>query len=219
MEVLSTTPTFATSSSLDTASKKDAVSSDFETFLKMLTAQMKNQDPLNPIESSDFAVQLATFSGVEQQVKSNDLLTQLGQQMSVMGMAQLAGWVGMDAKAVAPAYFDGTPVTIEPDPSLTADEAVMVVRNTSGTEVQRLTVPVSSEPIVWAGVDANGNLLPVGLYSFAIESLSGGKITDVSSAQTYARIAEVRIDAGETILIMEGGAQVAASAVSALRAP
>ena len=41
---------------------------DFETFLKMLTTQIRNQDPLNPMEGSEFAVQLATFSGVEQQV-------------------------------------------------------------------------------------------------------------------------------------------------------
>ena len=44
------------------------ISSDFQTFLTMLTTQLQNQDPLNPVESSDFAVQLATFSGVEQQV-------------------------------------------------------------------------------------------------------------------------------------------------------
>ena len=54
--------------------EKPKISSDFETFLRMLTVQMQNQDPLNPIQSSDFAVQLATFSGVEQQVRTNDLL-------------------------------------------------------------------------------------------------------------------------------------------------
>ncbi|MFV2001871.1 MAG: flagellar hook capping FlgD N-terminal domain-containing protein, partial [Paracoccaceae bacterium] len=54
------------------------VNSDFETFLKLLTTQLKNQDPLKPVDSSDFAVQLATFSSVEQQVKTNDLLTSLG---------------------------------------------------------------------------------------------------------------------------------------------
>ena len=45
-----------------------ALSSDFETFLRMLTTQLQNQDPLNPVDSADFAVQLATFSSVEQQV-------------------------------------------------------------------------------------------------------------------------------------------------------
>ena len=55
-------------------SSAKAISSDFETFLKMLTVQMQNQDPLNPVDSSDYAVQLATFSGVEQQAQTNDLL-------------------------------------------------------------------------------------------------------------------------------------------------
>lgn len=49
----------------------------FEVFLKMLTTQIKNQDPLNPMENTEFAVQLATFTGVEQQVQTNLLLTQL----------------------------------------------------------------------------------------------------------------------------------------------
>ena len=43
-----------------------AMTTDFETFLRMLTVQMQNQNPLNPMESQEFAVQLATFSGVEQ---------------------------------------------------------------------------------------------------------------------------------------------------------
>ena len=47
-------------------------------FLKLLTTQMQNQDPLNPIDSTDYAAQLATFSGVEQQVRTNSLLADLG---------------------------------------------------------------------------------------------------------------------------------------------
>ena len=43
----------------------------------MLTTQIKNQDPLNPMEGTEFAVQLATFSGVEQQVQTNQLLARL----------------------------------------------------------------------------------------------------------------------------------------------
>lgn len=100
----STIPSLSTGNTGSTtveASAKDAINSDFETFLIMLTTQMQNQDPLNPIDSSDFAVQLATFSSVEQQVKTNDLLTSLGQQFELMGLSQLAGWVGMEAR-VAP---------------------------------------------------------------------------------------------------------------------
>ena len=66
------TPLFPSQSTSIAPSSNSALSSDFETFLKMLTVQMENQDPLNPVDSADFAVQLATFSSVEQQVLTND---------------------------------------------------------------------------------------------------------------------------------------------------
>lgn len=86
-------------------------------FLKMLTAQMKNQT-LNPIDPTDYATQLATFSGVEQQVKTNDLLATLQSTMSLTGMAQMAvSWVGMEARSTAKVAFDGKPITIYPTPA------------------------------------------------------------------------------------------------------
>ena len=84
-----------------TSAPRQAISADFDTFLKMLTTQMQNQDPLNPIDSADYAVQLATFSGVEQQMKTNQLLDDLASQFGVMGMSQLAAWVGQEARAAA----------------------------------------------------------------------------------------------------------------------
>ena len=70
------------------AGSASVISSDFETFLKMLTAQMENQDPLNPMDSADYAVQLATFSSVEQQVLTNDLLQAMTLQLGSSGMAE-----------------------------------------------------------------------------------------------------------------------------------
>ena len=92
------------------------ISSDFETFLRMLTVKMENQDPLNPVDSSDYAVQLATFSGVEQQVQTNDLLRSLATQLVSGGMAQMAAWVGKEARAPTAAYFDGGAITLAPNP-------------------------------------------------------------------------------------------------------
>lgn len=80
----------ATSAPPAASGARGQISSDFQTFLKMLTAQIQNQDPLNPTPSDEFAVQLATFSSVEQQVRTNDLLVALGAQFGSMGMAQFA---------------------------------------------------------------------------------------------------------------------------------
>src|SRR6056297_2228087 len=111
MDVLSSTQS-ANGAPVTPAGSGSALSSDFETFLKMLTTQMRNQDPLNPVESSDFAVQLATFSTVEQQVLTNDLLTDLGARVGALGLGQVSGWIGMQAVTEGPVIFEGQPVSV-----------------------------------------------------------------------------------------------------------
>ena len=172
MEVTQSTATTTQATLASQATSNSQISSDFETFLKMLTVQMQNQDPLNPVDSSDYAVQLATFSGVEQAVLTNDLLASLTAQMNSSGLADMANWVGKEARAAASAYFDGTPISITPNPSVIADRAEIVVRNASGAEVQRLDIPANSDPVEWAGVNTGGSPFSEGLYSFEVVSIS-----------------------------------------------
>ncbi|MEL7177537.1 MAG: flagellar hook capping FlgD N-terminal domain-containing protein [Pseudomonadota bacterium] len=197
--------------------QKTVISSDFETFLKMLTAQMENQDPLNPIESTDYATQLATFSGVEQQVQTNDLLKSLGSQMGVMGMAQLSGWVGMEGRAAVSVPFDGSPITLDPVPRSVADKAFLVVRDATGAEVQRSELNLSGGAMDWVGVASDGNPLPYATYSFEVENHSQGAVIGSDPVPVYAEIQEARMEDGRTVLIFEGGAKLAADEVTAIR--
>ena len=125
-----------------------ALSSDFETFLRMLTVQMQNQDPLNPAEASDFAVQLATFSGVEQQVLTNELLRASG-LASAQGerLADYSDWIGMHARSAAPVPAGGAPVTIEPQPHPAADTAVLVVRDAQGQILHETPLALPAQPL------------------------------------------------------------------------
>jgi flagellar basal-body rod modification protein FlgD len=198
---------------------KPRISSDFDTFLKMLTAQMQNQDPLNPIESADYATQLATFSGVEQQMLTNDLLTSLGGQMAVLGMSQLAGWVGQEARANAPVWMDGDPVTMQLSPAIGADRAVLVVRNASGALVSREDVPITPGLYDWFGGDAAGDPLPEGRYTLSLESFSGETLLGESPVESYARIIEARNGPSGATLVLEGGVEVPSSFITALRVP
>lgn len=199
------------------ASDKSVINSDYDTFLKMMTAQVKNQDPLEPMSSDDFAAQLATFSGVEQQVKTNDLLAALGAQMGVMGMSQYASWIGLEARAAVPAQFDGTPISISPNPAAGADIAVLIVRDDQGNEVQRQEFTPSTDDIEWAGVDEDGNPFEPGTYTFEVESYSGEDLLNVSQAEIYTEIVEAKSQNGATVLVLEGGSEIKAADVSALR--
>ncbi|MDW4549254.1 flagellar hook capping FlgD N-terminal domain-containing protein [Defluviimonas sp. D31] len=193
------------------------INSDFQTFLVMLTTQMQNQDPLNPIDSTDYAAQLATFSGVEQQVKTNTLLESLSAQLGLSGMAQMASWVGMEARSSAPVLFDGTPLTLYPAPEAGADEIKLVAYDAQGREVMRSPAPVSGEPLVWAGTDSRGGPLPSGLYSFRLESYAAGEPMGVSDVESFARIAEVQNGPDGPVVVLDGGAQVAPSDIKSMR--
>lgn len=201
------------------AAPSQKISSDFETFLRMLTVQMQNQDPLNPVDSSDYAVQLATFSGVEQSVLTNDLLKTLTAQMNISGMAEMAAWVGKEARAAAPANFDGSPVTLSPYPARIADRAQIVVNDVNGIEVQRFDIPVTKGPVEWAGVGPGGAPFPNGFYSFQLINSAGGEELSRDPVEIYSTITEVRAEGGQTMLILESGAAVASAQVTALRDP
>ena len=200
-------------------SASDALSSDFDTFLRMLTTQLENQDPLNPVESADFAVQLATFSGVEQQIRTNELLQAMAGGAGASGLSQIAGWVGMEVRVAAPAGFSGAPITLAPEPDLGSDTAILVVRDQGGNVVSREALPPRAASVEWAGVGARGAPLPPGLYSFEVESISQGNVTSVKPVAHYATVTEARIGATGAELVLSGGASVAASDVLALRLP
>ena len=195
------------------------INSDFQTFLLMLTTQMQNQDPLNPIDSTDYAQQLATFSGVEQQVKTNTILQSLSAQLGLSGMAEMAGWVGMEARTAAAVRFEGAPVTLYPAPAHGADQAVLVVHDGTGREVMRVEVPVSGNPVTWAGTDLTGAPLPNGTYGFTLENYAEGEPIGTTGVETYGRIDEVRNGPDGVELLLESGATLLPEDVRALRHP
>jgi flagellar basal-body rod modification protein FlgD len=194
-----------------------ALASDFETFLKMLTAQARFQDPLEPIDSSEYAAQLAQFSMVEQQVLTNDLLAELDAQFGSGGIGQMAGWIGMEALTSEPVAFDGRPVTIQPKIENGADEAYLVVYDDSNTQVQRRKIPTDSAPFEWLGIAEDGFEMASGTYRFAIESVTAGQTVATLPADTFARITEVRKQGPDAVLVLAGGATVTADQISALR--
>lgn len=222
MDVTTATATAGASGTQRTASSAGtgpAITSDFETFLRMLTTQMQNQDPLNPIESSDYAVQLATFSGVEQQVKTNQLLESLAHGLGLTGLGQFAGWVGMEARVVAPVAFSGQPVTLAPVPQPGADRAELVVLDPTGAEVSRAPVAADATMLDWAGTDASGAPLPPGIYDFRLDSYTGDTLLGSAEVAAYARVVEVRAGTAGAVAVLAGGVEVPTADITALRGP
>lgn len=217
MDVTATTTTTPPPAPITPAPAK---SSDYSTFLTMLTAQIKNQDPLNPMSSDNFASQLATFSAVEQQTKTNDLLTQQLAQNTQSSLAQMVGWVGKEARVAAPLHFDGTtPVVLSPNPAEYADRTVLVVKNADGNEVARTQIPVSSGDYQWLGLNNDGNPLADGIYSLSLESYQGDKLLGTTATEHFGMVTEIRSTGTGTAALFDGGVEVSTALITALRQP
>ena len=216
METTATTTATRTATTTTTAGR-NGITSDYSTFLRMLTTQMQNQDPLNPIDSADYAVQLATFSGVEQQTKTNQLIEQLIGSMDAQGLSKFAGWVGKEARSTGPVAFSGNPIRLELTPDAKADRAVLAVRNARGVVVAREDVAPGSSFHTWQGQGITGDAVPSGQYSFRLESYAGEKLLSDNPTESYARITEVRSGPTGTRLVLAGGVEIAAEDVRALR--
>lgn len=201
------------------SARSSVLSSDFEVFLQMLTAQAQYQDPLEPMDNSEYAAQLAQFSMVEQQVTTNDLMQELMATLGTNDMSSAANWIGMEALVTGPAKFDGDPITIAPNPPITADTVTLIAYDAQGKVVQRTAMPVSADAFEWTGLDDSGFPFPHGDYTFEVESSANGEVLMTEPAMSYARVTEARIENGQTLLVLESGYMILATNVTGLREP
>lgn len=220
MEIAATGATQAQAASPGpAAATKAAPASDFETFLRMLTVQLQNQDPLNPTDPSDYAVQLATFSGVEQQVRTNELLDTLAAGLGALQMGDLAGWIGMEAESAAAIGFDGSPVDLTLPAIPGAEAAELVVTDPAGREVQRLPVSPDGGTYRWDGEVPGAGLLLNGHYALNVEGRRGGELHGSSPVTRFAEVVQAHTGPEGITLTLADGAEVPAAEVTALRRP
>jgi flagellar basal-body rod modification protein FlgD len=169
------------------------------------------------MESTEFASQLAQFSGVEQQVRTNDLLTGMQAGLATLGMGEIGGWIGMEARAEMPVNFGGQPVTLAGAPHVLADRMELIVRDERGEVVQQIPIPLSADSFEWDGSDLSGNTVPPGPYSFTVQNWSGEDLIEERGAMVYSTVQEAQLVGGEVWLTMEGGLSIPAATVLGLR--
>lgn len=148
---------------------------DFDQFLILLTTQLQNQDPLNPMDSTEFTNQLVQFSQVEQSINTNQKLDDLvSLQLGSVSSVAL-GYVGLDVNYISSEMtYDGTnPVKVSYALEENALEAAINIYNESGELVFTDTVSndVGAHEFVWDGTHMGGGAVEAGTYSVSIDAL------------------------------------------------
>lgn len=159
---------------------------DFNQFLILLTTQLQNQDPLNPMDSNEFTNQLVQFSQVEQAINANQKLDDLvSLQLGSVSSVAL-GYVGLDVNYISSEMsYDGeSPITVKYALGQTAAEAKINIFNEQGQLVysDRVTKDAGSHEFVWDGSHQGGGKVAAGTYSVSIDALdSDRKSIDTST--------------------------------------
>lgn len=169
---------------------------DFDQFLTLLTAQLQNQDPLDPLNSNEFVQQLVSFTGVEQAIATNANLENLIAQYKAGQVASAVSYLGttIEAKGDQIVLAGGEARFIYTLSENTASTSI-VIANQSGEIVfaGQGNTTAGEHGFVWDGRDANGNLQPEGLYKVTVSAFAsddkllslptiiGGRVTRVET--------------------------------------
>lgn len=194
------------------------LSEDYERFLTLLTAQIQYQDPLEPMDSSQFVTQLAQLSQVEQAVSTNDNLEKLGAQLNSLVSVAGADLVGRDVTIVSNQFAlengttDGHYRVSEGTAALTAE-----ILDADGNVIRTLTnLSVDSselQPLNWDGQDEAGNALLDGEYFVRLSAVDAeGENLSAFSYRT-AKVDEVLFTDGTNYFNLDSGQQVASDAI------
>ena len=204
-----------------------------ETFLNLLTTQMQNQDPLDPMANEEFVAQLATFSQLEQLMTQNSRLETMYMGIASLNDAWMASLVGTEVVAVGDGIsYDGEgEVELHYDADAAADSAEIVIYDEDGNVVRSEDIAGLEEgegSWTWDGLDEDGNQLEEGSYTWSItaETAEGDTVAvtelvvgtvdemDYSSGSPQPSIDGVTVDIGAILRLTNGDASADASDAS-----
>jgi flagellar basal-body rod modification protein FlgD len=166
-----TSATTNNASSSSTGTDSNTIAGNFQTFLTLLTTQLKNQNPLDPLDTNQFTAQLVQFAQVEQQLKANDQLTTLVSLQQTAQASQALDYVGKDV------VVDGDTAPLKDGSAtwwVTVDKPVLAtitITDATGQTVMTSTRSLDAgknQPLVWDGKGANDQQWADGNYKMSI---------------------------------------------------
>ncbi len=213
------TTTTAGSTSSSNNSAMTQLSGNLNTFLTLLTTQLQNQDPLSPMDSTQFTQQLVEYSQVEQQINTNSNLQNLiSLQQSGAGAAAV-GYLGKEVTITNgnAALTNGT-ANWNYTLGTAAANTTLSVTNASGQVVFSGSGSTSagSNSFAWNGQDNSGNQLPDGTYTLAVNATDSTGATVTTAVSSTGTVSEINLS-GTVPQLMIGAMAVPLTQVSLIQ--
>ena len=204
-----------------TSSQPDAMkqlSSNFSTFLTLLTTQLKNQDPTSPMDSNQFTQQLVMYSQVEQQIDTNDSLKTLISQGTSNAASMTTGYLGKKVSVTnGQASLTNGSATWTYNLKATAATTQLSITNANGVTVYTGTGDTASgnNTFTWDGKDINGNQLPDGAYKLSVTAADSAGNTVTSSVASAGTVTQIDMT-GPTPQLIVGNMEIGLGDIAAV---
>lgn len=196
----------AVSTATSNNSALQSLSGNYTMFLKLLTTQLQNQDPLSPTDSTTFTQQLVQYSQVEQQIKTNDNLTTLVDSTKAANNSNLAllNYIGRYAEVDGKDFaLQGGTATMVYQLASAAQTVKLELLDSSGNKVATYDGPAGSglQKITWDGKTNSGSQLSDGKYTLNIVATgTDGKSIAVSQQSSIGKVTGVERNASGNLL-------------------
>lgn len=212
----------STSSSSSTNSWA-SVTGDFNTFLKVLTAQLSNQDPLNATDTNQFTQELVQFSQVEQQISTNDKLTQLVNQGKTTATQAMLNYIGKSVEVPTTnnqVILQNSAMQMAYTLPSAAESVSVGIYNSEGKLVTTLSdcpTKAATNRISWDGSLSDGSTATDGIYTFKITALGAdGTAITPSDTRMIGKVTGMTIDSTNGNTLMVGTLEVDEDKVDAV---
>lgn len=197
----------ATTSTATTAKTKTLGQNDF---LSLLVAQLKNQDPLNPSDPTEFTSQLAQYSQLEQLFNLNDSMGNLTTAQSNSDRLSSLSLIGQDVVVEGASFTlgDTSSAQLGYKGDGTATSVNLNIQNSTGKVVATLTgkdLTAGNHFITWDGKDASGNTLPSGTYTLAVDAKNSTGASATVASLIRATVTGVDLSGSEAKIVTGSG--------------
>jgi flagellar basal-body rod modification protein FlgD len=211
--------TSATAANAMSSSSARSLAGNFDTFLKLLTAQLQNQDPLEPMDASEFTQQLVQYSSVEQNIYTNKNLETLIALQKAGGLGNSVGYIGREVTAIDNrAALSGGEATWTYTLPREAASVSLVVMDQSGQTIFSGTGPTTAgeSTVAWDGKTNAGATVPDGVYTLKIKALDSSGASMSAPLTLRGRVTGVETIDG-AVLLDVGGVKLNLDDITAVR--
>lgn len=202
------------------ANSKAKLDGELNRFLNLLVTQLKNQDPLDPMDANEFTTQLVQFASVEQQIFQNSNLEKLLALEQTKAISSLVDFIGTTVEAEGrkvPLENGNAEFTYTMPPG--AAQATLSITNSAGLTVYTSEVDNSTgkHTFVWDGKSGSGFQHPDGTYNVAVNGLDiSGNLVNVSHS-VWGRVTGANVNNGQASLFLGDDIAIAQDAILSVK--